>query len=786
MAIENHPHGIVLENGTELHGPNFMINDSSGTVKGSNLFHSFEKFNLHSGETACFKGESSIKNIISRVTGGEYSWINGTLQSTIPNANMYFLNSAGIVFGPDVSLDISGSFHASTSDYLRLGENSFYYSTPHSNELLSTASPTAFGFFSKSIFAPITIQGKGLVYDDSPNNKVGLNVKSKTISLIGGDILIEKGTIYDDGWENYRIPLIKASGGRINIAGVLSAGEVIPMDSDIIIKSDLKGKIKIIDASILDISGDRSGKIYIRGGEFIFDNQSKITAYTEGVNNGGLIDIQADSININSSAIFSGTTSKGDSGNILLKSNYMSIQNNSWITNDTTGKGRGGNITIDVKEKLLVEGNFTLIKSLAEGLNDEAGDAGTISIKANHFLLTNGAIISSDTDNGIGSGGDIYISSAESVCIEEDSKIYAGSLINSAGGNAGTVNIETKQLVLMKGGKIDTFSNGIGRGGDVTIIASEILSIEGEDSKIKTSAESKESYAGNAGNVLIQTNKLSLKDCGAIDAKTVGPGHAGNITIKTSSIELDSKATILSSSLSENNGGNSGIIDILSNNYITLSNLSIISTETFGKGNAGNIKIQTTRMKTDSGVITSASNLENEQGGKAGFITIIATDEIKLYNNSILTTETKYTGNISIEEDRKNGVIDIKAKNFILISDSTIRSDIVSTEGMGGDIWIDPVYLIFNNGKIIGNAEKRTGNSHTNGPGGNVNIQAKYMINSNTLFYSSNMLQVPISKNDQISSSLSLLHDFDQIVSIEKSSKNEDLEDIEISISSEL
>lgn len=786
MGIENHPHGIILENGTELQGPNYIINDNLGKVRGSNLFHSFDKFNLHSGESACFQGDNSVQNIISRVTGGEYSWINGTIQSTITDANIYFLNSAGIIFGPDASLDISGSFNVSTADYLRLGENDFYYSTQHNSELLSTESPAAYGFFSTSQFAPIVIQGKGEISENLQNNNFGLNVNNKTISLIGGDIIIEKGTFYDDGWDYYPIASIAASEGRINIASIASEGEVIPTGSDITVSAEIKGKIKIIDDSFINISGEKSGSIYIRGGEFILDNNSIIEAYTEGDTNGGLTDIKADSIIINNSAIFSGTNSLGNSGNIILKSNDMSIQNNSQIISDTSGGGRGGNITIDVKENLLIAGNDTQINSLAKGLNEESGDAGTISIKSKSFLMTNGARVSSDTNNGKGRGGDILISSVDSVCIDENSKIFAGSLIGSTGGNAGTVNIETKQLLLMNGGKIDTISKGIGKGGDVDIIASELISISGEGSKIKTTAENQIENAGDAGNVFIKTNRVTIIDNGSIDAQTLGTGQAGNVTIRASSIELDTKASILSSSVFKNNGGNSGIIDIFSENLITISNLSLISTETFGKGNAGNIKIQTTRIKTNSGIITSASNLEKEQGGKAGLITITSSDEINLYNNSILTTETKYTGNIGIEEDRSNGAIDIKAKNLILISDSIIQTDIISTKGLGGDIWIDPIYLIFNNGKIIGNAEKRIDNLHTKGFGGNVNIHAEYMIYSNTLFYSTNMIKVPQSQNNLIASLLSLRQNIDKTAPHELGTTSNDEKENEISISPEL
>ena len=62
-------------------------------------------------------------NILSRVTGGQQSVIEGRRLSTIPGANLYLLNPSGVLFGPNTSLDVSGSFHVSTADYLRLAQH---------------------------------------------------------------------------------------------------------------------------------------------------------------------------------------------------------------------------------------------------------------------------------------------------------------------------------------------------------------------------------------------------------------------------------------------------------------------------------------------------------------------------------------------------------------------------------------------------------------------------------------------------------------------------------------
>ena len=84
------PKGISLD-GTvgnagalDLPGPDYDIRAEYGQQAGSNLFHSFQQFNIHSDESATFSGPDSVKNIISRVTGGSASWIDGRLGSAIP------------------------------------------------------------------------------------------------------------------------------------------------------------------------------------------------------------------------------------------------------------------------------------------------------------------------------------------------------------------------------------------------------------------------------------------------------------------------------------------------------------------------------------------------------------------------------------------------------------------------------------------------------------------------------------------------------------------------------
>src|SRR5207249_3790317 len=131
--------------------------------------------------------------ILSRVTGGQRSDIDGTLRSEIPGAHLYLLNPAGVLFGPNASLDVSGSFHVSTADYLRLADGARFFARLSDTSTLSVAPPVAFGFLGPTP-AAITVQGSTLQVPEGA-----------TLSMVGGEAQIVGGTL-------------RAPSGRIQLA----------------------------------------------------------------------------------------------------------------------------------------------------------------------------------------------------------------------------------------------------------------------------------------------------------------------------------------------------------------------------------------------------------------------------------------------------------------------------------------------------------------------------------------------------------------------------------------
>lgn len=173
----------------------------------SNLFHSFGKFNVDAGQVANFKPDAGIQNILGRVTDGA-SLINGGIQVNGGNntsaVNLFLMNPAGIVFGKGASLDINGSFTATTAKAIDFNGKWFNAVGAYNYSEL-TGNPLGLAFTGStpcSIFSAATLS----------NAQPG-----KSITLVGGTV-ISTGDI-------------KTAGGNISIATV-EGGKYVQIKSD--------------------------------------------------------------------------------------------------------------------------------------------------------------------------------------------------------------------------------------------------------------------------------------------------------------------------------------------------------------------------------------------------------------------------------------------------------------------------------------------------------------------------------------------------------------------------
>ncbi len=138
------PDGTLPNNSNVKLEGNTRIIIEGGTQAGSNLFHSFSEFSVPANSTALFNNGSDVQNIISRVTDRDRSDINGLIKAN-GIANLFLINPNGIVFGPNGSLDIRGSFVATTANALQFGSlGNFSATNPEAPSPLLTINPSAF------------------------------------------------------------------------------------------------------------------------------------------------------------------------------------------------------------------------------------------------------------------------------------------------------------------------------------------------------------------------------------------------------------------------------------------------------------------------------------------------------------------------------------------------------------------------------------------------------------------------------------------------------------------
>ena len=198
---------------------------SGGATRGANLFHSFEQFSVLTGREAFFNNAADIQNIISRVTGSSISNIDGLLRAN-PSANLFLINPNGIIFGPNATLNIGGSFVGTTANAIGFGNQGFFSASAPDAPSLLTVNPDAF-FFNQIASGSITNNSTvpaGL--DPSGTARFGLRVPDgQSLLLVGGDVRLERA----EG--DVRLPALEraalqALGGRIELGGLASPGSV--------------------------------------------------------------------------------------------------------------------------------------------------------------------------------------------------------------------------------------------------------------------------------------------------------------------------------------------------------------------------------------------------------------------------------------------------------------------------------------------------------------------------------------------------------------------------------
>lgn len=671
-----------------------------GATRDSNLFHSFLEFDIPEGGSAYFLPSPEVSDIFSRVIGGSPSNIQGILGVT-GNANLFLMNPNGVVFGPEASLDVQGSFVTTTATSMRFGaQGQFDTISPQPVGIL-TVDPSAFLF---SQLAPASITNQSIA--PNPQNAEftdGLRVADgHSLLLVGGDIFLPQGQL-------------RAPGGTIKLAGLAEPGEIQLNTEDNLLA--------------LAISPEQ-----VRANIFIAEN----AVIDASASSGGRIDIHANNISmLDGSRICTGVGTNSTCGG--AESEYE-------IPNRITG-----NIVLDAAGFILVSGEDTEISNLYELGDNITQEIGSIFIVANDALIRDNARISSrrgtpfeiDTGNIEIDADSIFIESDvniensvtsrrfESQIQGSDIRINAANLIRvldssietdiSGRNQAGDILLRSRHLLVEDADISSTTAFGAGESGDVYLISDESITLVRSEVDVANAFGS----AGIAGNIFIRAQDLSLVESlltGEIDTG----GIAGNIDI-----QIDGVAFLLSSEITSANsngqfaGGVAGDI-LLRADSLFLTEESSISASTAGKeddtaGLAGEINIGVSNVVfLSNSEILSQSRFSDQLGQDRG-------GQVILEGAALILTDASEIS-VSTDSAARAGDITIRTGDFIFVEEGSVISNVVAPEaaGAGGNITIQTQRLGLTSGgqinaSVLGETDRDTGGE---GAGGSIFVTA--------------------------------------------------------------
>ena len=664
----------TLPNNSSIAPNGNSLTINGGTSAGSNLFHSFREFSLPTGSEAFFNNASNIQNIFSRVTGGKISNIDGLIRAN-GTANLFFINPNGIIFGPNARLNIGGSFIGSTGNSIQFSDgNSFSATNPQAPPLLTVNVPVGLQVGANP--GAIAVQGVGhrFTVQNIRNNQInrsqqtdrGLQVTSgNTLALVGGDVNLSGG-------------VLKAAEGQIAL-GSISSGVVSLTPTDVGWKLGYQGvqsfrDINLSGQAAIDASGLGRGSIQMVGREVRLSDGSIGIIQNQGSEPAGDLIVNATELlqvtGTNSQATFPSllineTLKDGAGGKIAIATSRLLALDGGGLGSKTFGTAPSGDVSVNASEAVNVSGfsnrNPTLFSFLGT-TTAGAGNAGNLAILAQQIAVLDGGVISTGTLN-TGKGGNITINASDSVTVSGIiPRLLQASALTSATiseGNAGTVTINTSRLIVTDGGSITTSTLAKGSGETLIINASDSIQVSG-----KREGEGLPSRIESSALIVPEVLRRAL---GLPDRPS---GKSGNIIINTPRLTISDGARV---SVANQGTGFAGNLNINAREII-LNNQGSISAST-ASGIGGNIELRVsgdTILRNDSQIAAEAAGTGNGGNLTANINTLTILEGSKVTANAFL-------GN--------GGNIGITTQGLFISPDSDITAS--SSFGVSGTISIN-------------------------------------------------------------------------------------------------
>lgn len=660
-------------------GNTFTID--GGTTAGDNLFHSFREFSVPTGSEAFFNNSAHISYIISRVTGGQISNIDGLIRAN-GTANLFLINPSGIIFGPNAQLNLGGSFVASTASSIKFTDGTEFSAVdPSAQPLLTINVPVGLQLGSNS--ATISVSGKGhsLTFNRDPYSSPlqqsgdvqGLQVKpGRTLALIGGQVTLNGGILTA---ESGGIALGGVTIGQVNL-NTTGLGWTLSYP-----QVQNYGDVRLSGGALLNASGGGGSGIQIVGRQVTMsDGSLALTDPMLGSRPGGAIALiaseLADLSGINPIGIPGGLRSQtvvGNGGNVTVSTPHLIVRGGAIIKAVSFGTGSGGNITIEANRDLQVIGASPFSDaslSSIESSSYDRGIGGNVTLLTARLQLIDGGNVTAIT-YGDGAGGNVQILATDSIeaigfnrispsPIRYRSVILAETL---GSGRAGNLTLNTSRLSVRNGARIGASTIASGTGGNLTVNASESIEVSGVGSgtsliSLLSSSALANTPAqialglplvpsGDAGSGIINTPRLIVADQALVGVDNQGFGKAGDMRITAGEIILARGGRITAANAS-GVGGNM----VLNVRSLQLSDRSQVTAEAGGSGRGGNIILSSNTVVLLNGSRISANAFQ----GPGGSINI-TTSGLFTSRNSAITASSQVglSGTVAINTPDVNG-----------------------------------------------------------------------------------------------------------------------------------
>lgn len=675
----------------------YTITGGKVSESGDNLFHSLEQLNLGEQETANFLSMPQVQNIFSRIINNEVSNIDGTLQVTGSAANLYLINPAGLLFGPNATLNLPASFAATTAAGLGFDAGWFDLSTAAVDSF--SGAPITFGFDGSGV-GTITNTGElGVNKGESLSLIANRVVNDGALSAPGGNIIVaaianENEISISAAGQILSIEVTDAPSSLLDLPELLTGGTSASADS---FQQNADGSISLATAvSVPDVSGiaaisgtltttsTQGGDIQILGEQVALVDA---TLDASGTKAGGSVLVGGDYQGtgpLNSQQTFVGANSRidtsaiasGDAGKAIIWANDFTEFYGDITARGGAASGNGGFVEISGANSLFYEGTVdtsavngkygTLlfdpknISIIGDGGPADGDDAGNRSDVLGSTPFTNRYRLSQNAAPTDGTFR-IYESELEGMS-------GSTSIVLQATNNISISDLPDNELLFEPGSGSITFTadaDNDGTGAFVMNGTTDVIRAAGRDVKIDAFsaniASIDTSSLERAGDITVLSSGGNIQIAGGLSAEAQESAIAsGNIRLEVTdqlgSIIANSSGVTLSTAAPSGNGGNINL-STAGGSIRTLE----VTTQSGGAGTAGNIKIEVGQnsqgigqIDTSSGTLT-ASSVEGS-GGDVRLIT--AEGNIDTADVDTSAENVGNAGNITARIDGGQGAID--------------------------------------------------------------------------------------------------------------------------------